>query len=190
MKNRPPKKKQPVSKDSSRFSSSESDISFETLMENFGVKPLEKKNISDKSKIKQVDSEPIEFLINQEFQLGPDVCNEKFIGRDKQPKQKKHRKIKITRNFQPDAIMDLHGETREIAVQKVESLLEASIIKGYHSILVITGRGLNSETEGGILRNIIWKWLNENQKERKFSFRWAPSFLGGKGAILIFLQSN
>ncbi len=135
-------------------------------------------------------SDPLEFLIDSDCDIksaDPTIQN-KFSGKQKQLRKNKNpKKRKINRNFQPDAKIDLHGNTREEAINRAEQFLQQSILQKYDSILIITGKGTNLENQTGILQKTIWSWLEKQKKEENISFKWAPYFLGGKGAILVFL---
>ena len=54
-------------------------------------------------------------------------------------------------------------------------------------LLIITGKGLNSAKEGGVLRKITQNWLDQNSAKIR-EFRPAPSYHGGSGAFLVFLK--
>lgn len=94
---------------------------------------------------------------------------------------------KIDRRFEPDDQVDLHGLTLEDALFKVHRRVMSAHARGYGSLLVITGKGLNSEVEGGVLRRGVWDWLMTAPEDCIASFEEAPPFLGGSGALLVFL---
>jgi len=111
----------------------------------------------------------------------------KFSGKaPERDTHKRSKKLKIDRNFEPDTALDLHGETQERALEKVESVLKSSIRKGLKTVLIIPGKGLHSGPDGGILKRLVWNWLKHEEQYVK-KFQWAPKFHGGEGAILVFL---
>ncbi len=162
---------------------------FQKLMIQFGAKPLSENENPSPSKTNFHD--PIEF---QEDDGWPDnykkvSLNKKFSGSKQPTKRRARKKEKLSMSFRPERIIDLHGETRESAVSKVEYYMENSKSQGFQNILIITGKGLNSkEAGGGLLQKIIWNWMKKRQSKDWFRFQWAPPFLGGKGAILVFFQ--
>ncbi|MBU3914445.1 Smr/MutS family protein [bacterium] len=165
---------------------------FDKLMDDFGVSPIQKIERKRQSKPEKISSPspPLEFQIDADCPLKSSAISvqNKFSGKQKpQKKNKIHKKRSIGRNFQPDAIIDLHGNTREEAIIRTGQFLKRSILQKYKTILVITGKGTDLENPNGILRKTIWDWLEKQKKEENFSFKWAPPFLGGKGAILVFL---
>jgi DNA-nicking Smr family endonuclease len=166
---------------------------FNRLMDDFGVSPLtenrKKEKYSNPQK-NQPASNPVEFRTDTDLDTDsytrPDP--DKFSGKASQPDRNKHiKKKKITRNFQPDATIDLHGNTREEAIRRVDRFLKQSILQNCDSVLIITGKGTNQDNKPGILQKTIWRWLQKQKEEENISFKWAPYFLGGKGAILVFL---
>ncbi len=161
---------------------------FDKLMDNIGVAPI--KNKERQTKPCPAKSAPVEFQMDSEYVIQTSTVSlqSKFSGVNKKSKKNKRpRKNKINRNFQPDAKIDLHGNTREEAINRVEQFLHRAIQQEYNSILIITGKGTNLDNQTGVLQKTIWNWLENRKREEKIRFKWAPAFLGGKGAILVFL---
>ncbi|MCP4755867.1 MAG: Smr/MutS family protein [Proteobacteria bacterium] len=163
---------------------------FQKLMKRSGIVPLNEKTHPDT--IGTEDPKPSEKVYFQEDtnwsgSIGNVSLNRKFAGIKKLAPQKPSKKRKISREFKPDNSIDLHGETRESAVLKIQHFLQSSKLQKFQTVLIITGKGMNSGEEGGILRQTVWNWLRSYQKVESISFQWAPYFLGGDGAILVFL---
>lgn len=95
---------------------------------------------------------------------------------------------KIRRGFNPDDKLDLHGETIETALTLTQAFIQSCYQKRMHSILIITGKGRHSKENAFTLQKVVWNWITNNDKNFVRSFDWAPSFLGGEGAILLFLK--
>ncbi len=195
-----------------KFQDSNPDEEFKNLMERTGVKKLgdieshagldpESGTNSSGSRITkacpQLDrgsgmteqsNETIQFEENiDRFDIYRISLAKKFTDTIKKRKinfSKKGKKLKP--GFVPDMELDLHGYTQKEAIQKIGRALAICHNKRLESLLIITGKGLNSDQEVGILRKTIWNRLKNNRKEMSFRFRWAPGFLGGKGAILVF----
>lgn len=114
--------------------------------------------------------------------------NNKYSGLEGAYSKPPHiRRIKINRHFQADFSLDLHGETRESALNKAKYAFRIAKQKQYQSLLIITGKGINSRQSIGIIKAVIWDWLSYQKSEGNIAnFQIAPNFLGGGGAILIF----
>ncbi len=135
-----------------------------------------------------VRGEPIEFKEEPDWPLPLDQIslNGKYSGIQKTVRRKTRLKQKITREFMPNDTLDLHGKTRDQAISRVHRLVRVAHQKSYQSILIITGKGVNSKERGGVLGRAVWEWLQSYRKDQPIRFQWAPSFLGGKGAIIVF----
>jgi len=85
--------------------------------------------------------------------------------------------------------LDLHGLTKREAEVRVRDFLLRSYGMGLRCVLVIHGRGLNSEDHIPILKERIPIWLSRGPV-RKFvlAFSTARPYDGGTGAIYILLR--
>jgi len=169
--------------------SSVEDDAFFKLMEQSGIKPLQDNvELDQATQAFNIESEPIEF--EEETILSFDTIeiseNRKYSG--KRPAIKKSNKKRKSRKIKPEQILDLHGETRDKAINRVESFFKHSKSQKIQIGLIITGKGLNSEEKGGVLKKTIWNWLEHYQSIQSFQYQWAPPYLGGEGAILIFFK--
>ena len=166
-----------------KFETAQSQTEFTRLMQ-----PLEVKQIKSSPQKNREPLEPIVFDEKARLDPTPDLLinKDKFQGHGQKPPKKRQRKLKISPGFVPDSVLDLHGYTKAEAQQRVELFLQQSIHKKRKVVLIITGRGLNSTIDGGILKKSVWIWLEFNQIQLNLRFRWAPPFLGGNGAILVF----
>jgi DNA-nicking Smr family endonuclease len=78
--------------------------------------------------------------------------------------------------------VDLHGFTKEQAITRLKNILTHS--KGKHlRILVITGRGNNSENGIGILRKAVEDYLNKAGASYVRVYNKAAPEFGGEGAF-------
>jgi len=85
--------------------------------------------------------------------------------------------------------IDLHGCTREEAEIKVTDFLLRSHRVGFRCVLVVHGRGLNSEDHIPVLKERIPLWLSRGSVKRiVLAFSTARPFDGGTGAIYILLR--
>ena len=178
--------------ESVKFESEESvSDQFENLMTQSDVGALPKKTLLQKSKKalkKQGADNTVEFIEDPDWpeKLTKKSLKGKFAGQQKRPKKRLPVK-KIAKDFQPDATIDLHGETQSSALIRVERFMQNSKARGCKSVLIITGRGKNSDGNRGVLKSTIWEWLKNQQNINSIRFQKAPDFLGGDGAVLVFI---
>lgn len=83
--------------------------------------------------------------------------------------------------------LDLHGLTREEALESLENFIAAAHRRDQKAVLVITGKGNNSPGEP-VLQAAVLSWLRERGKGMVAEFTPAPRELGGSGAIVVFLK--
>ncbi|HLK88608.1 MAG TPA: Smr/MutS family protein [Polyangia bacterium] len=90
----------------------------------------------------------------------------------------------------PGARLDLHGRKRDEALRAVESFLSRARGEGHRAVLVIHGRGQNSEDGAPVLRPALAAWLAGAAAARVgvMAFAPAPPRSGGTGATLILLR--
>jgi len=61
--------------------------------------------------------------------------------------------------FPIDQHLDLHGMTRDKALQALEELVLTSLQQSYRVLCVIHGRGLHSPDGRPVLKNSVYQWL-------------------------------
>jgi DNA-nicking Smr family endonuclease len=90
----------------------------------------------------------------------------------------------------PQARLDLHGQTREEALRAAERFVLRSRADGLRVVLVIHGRGQNSEAGEPVLRPALQEWLANAAAARAgvMAFAPAPARAGGTGATLVLLR--
>lgn len=88
-----------------------------------------------------------------------------------------------------DLQLDLHGLTREEAVQSMAAFVSAAYNRGQKAVLVITGKGNNSPGEP-VLQGAVTGWLREKGKGMVAEFAPAPREMGGSGAFVVFLKKR
>lgn len=84
--------------------------------------------------------------------------------------------------------LDLHGLTREEALESLEHFVAGAHRRDQKAVLVITGKGNNSPGEP-VLQGAVLSWLRERGKGMVAEFAPAPRELGGSGAIVVFLKT-
>ncbi len=88
-----------------------------------------------------------------------------------------------------DYELDLHGLTKDEALDALNSFIKGAYRRKQKAVLVITGRG-NHSPEEPVLKKAVDKWLREDGKEMVVEFLPAPRQMGGDGAIVVFLRQE
>jgi DNA-nicking Smr family endonuclease len=83
--------------------------------------------------------------------------------------------------------LDLHGLTREEALDALPRFLLSAQKKGQKAVLVITGKG-NHSSEKPILHQAVASWLRDAGRATVLEFAPAPREMGGSGAYVVFLR--
>lgn len=86
-----------------------------------------------------------------------------------------------------DYQLDLHGLTRDEALAELPRFLRTARAKGQAAVLVITGKGYNSDG-GPVLQQAVAAWLRDAGRELVLEFAPAPREMGGSGAFVVFLR--
>ena len=90
-----------------------------------------------------------------------------------------------------EARLDLHGRTQEQAHDALQSFIEESRMARRRCVLVITGKGSVASGKGGVLRQMVPRWLNEPALRRHITaITNAPQSSGGAGALYVLLKSR
>lgn len=88
-----------------------------------------------------------------------------------------------------DFELDLHGLTREEALESLEQFINGAFRRNQQAVLVITGKGYNSPGEP-VLQGAVAAWLREHGKGKVAEFAPAPRYMGGSGAYVVFLKAS
>lgn len=89
----------------------------------------------------------------------------------------------------PQAQLDLHGLSRETALERVGFFLQDAAYQGWGTVLVITGQGKRSE-DGPVLRAAVERYLAEAGGAWVAEWGRAPARYGGDGALVVFLKAR
>lgn len=84
--------------------------------------------------------------------------------------------------------LDLHGLTREEAVESLAPFLQSACSAGEKGVLIITGKGTHS-VEGPVLQQVVAAWLREEGRNWITEYAPAPAGMGGSGAFVVFLRA-
>lgn len=83
--------------------------------------------------------------------------------------------------------LDLHGLTRDEALEALSRFLGNAAAHGERAVLVITGKGNNSPAEP-VLQQAVAGWLRDAGRTLVAEFAPAPREMGGSGAFVVFLR--
>jgi DNA-nicking Smr family endonuclease len=87
--------------------------------------------------------------------------------------------------------VDLHGLTKQDAETRVRDFLIQSYRLGLRCVLIVHGRGLNSEDHIPVLKKRLPLWLNRGPINKiVLAFSTARSYDGGAGAVYVLLKRN
>jgi DNA-nicking Smr family endonuclease len=83
--------------------------------------------------------------------------------------------------------LDLHGLTREEALDALPRFLLSAQKRGQKAVLVITGKGNRSQDEP-VLHQAVASWLRDTGRAIVLEYAPAPREMGGSGAFVVFLR--
>jgi DNA-nicking Smr family endonuclease len=99
--------------------------------------------------------------------------------------------------IEPDARIDLHGMTQQLAHRNLSGWLAAAHRRGHRLVLVITGKGNPRNDENapwmmsshGVLKQMVPRWLNEPDLAALIAnISAAHARHGGAGALYVYLR--
>ncbi len=94
-----------------------------------------------------------------------------------------------SRQFSPEAHIDLHGLNCEQAFQNLVGFFRNAYYKGARTVLVVTGRGLNSLNGVPVLRSRVQQWFTQDPFKRVIlAFCTARQEDGGAGAFYVLIR--
>lgn len=85
-------------------------------------------------------------------------------------------------------VLDLHGCHSDTARKLLQEFLHEAMQHGMRCVLVIHGKGRNSQSGDAVLRRLTRHWLI--QHPHVLAYCDAPPQDGGSGAVLVLLKSN
>lgn len=121
-------------------------------------------------------------MIHQSFKLEKN----KSLGVDRSTDKKlKQGKYPI------DVRVDLHGSTLDEAFSKLEHVVNVAYSNHKRCILVITGKGLHSESGRDTIKSSIHRWLAlPTMSSKIIKYTDAHRKHGGEGAVYILLKRS
>jgi DNA-nicking Smr family endonuclease len=84
--------------------------------------------------------------------------------------------------------LDLHGNNSDAARKLLQEFLHEATQRKLRCVLVIHGKGLNSQGGEAVLRRLTRHWLTQHQ--HVLGYCDAPSKDGGSGAALVLLKTS
>jgi len=153
------------------------------------VRIPEKSRPVSPAKLEKVDQADLEAFSQAIGQLKLDVAfADKFPEDDELKPLGANRLRQLKKGIiRLDRQLDLHGLTREEALEALPRFLRNACTHGEKAVLVITGKGNNSPAEP-VLQQSVAAWLREGGKELVAEFDSAPREMGGSGAFVVFLK--
>jgi DNA-nicking Smr family endonuclease len=92
--------------------------------------------------------------------------------------------------FPSQDYIDLHGLTKQEAEERVSDFLLQSYRHGLRCVLIVHGRGLNSENHIPVLKKRLPAWLRRRPINKiVLAFSTARPYDGGAGAVYVLLRS-
>ena len=85
--------------------------------------------------------------------------------------------------------LDLHGLTRDEALESLCRFIQGAWQRELKAVLVITGKGNNSPGEP-VLQGAVGEWLQKEGTKSVVEFAPAPRRMGGAGAFVVFLRPH
>lgn len=100
------------------------------------------------------------------------------------------RKLKAPKRLEaePEAALDLHGQTVDEALRSLERFLLQVAGERLRTVIVVTGKGLRSQRGIGVLKGAVEQWLRQRGKRWVRAYSQAPRALGGHGAYVLHLR--
>lgn len=110
-----------------------------------------------------------------------DKDSDDFEEREQSPAQKR-RELKARK---PDAVIDLHGLTRDEAWSRLSAFFADCTRRGVRKALIIHGKGTHSE-QGAVLRQMVSRFIEQEPHAGESGV--AQKDAGGSGATWVLLK--
>ena len=90
---------------------------------------------------------------------------------------------------EPEARLDLHGMRQASAFHALAAFLRQAQAQGARTVLIITGKGRDMDRDGGVLRQVVPRWLAEPLfRQLVVGYETAARRHGGDGAFYVRLR--
>ena len=155
----------------------------ELVTEEIVEKPETEQIVIKKAPIKKskLFNESVNKIPQKSFE---DILKEKGELR-KKPREKTMNELRV---MLPLATLDLHGMTYVEAESEINHFLDEALSSKIQKIAIIHGKGLHSEDGVGVLKDLVYKILNERKIAREII---VPKIqYGGTGAVWVILKKE
>jgi DNA-nicking Smr family endonuclease len=108
-------------------------------------------------------------------------------GQEKSAREAAQEKRRRLMHKKPDAVIDLHGKTREEAWLALDSFFQDSKDSGHEKVLVVHGKGNRSPGEA-VLKRMVIDFIERCPFAGESGH--GKATIGGEGATWVFLKEN
>ncbi len=144
-----------------------------------------------KPMVRKIEEEEQQLFLQVLQQLKLDVTFRDELPDDAPPPVRPSNRLRQLRRgtIRIDYELDLHGLTRDEALEALEAFIGGAYRRGQQAVLVITGKGNNSPGEP-VLLGAVRKWLRIEGKGMVSETIVAPREMGGEGALVAFIRAG
>jgi len=89
------------------------------------------------------------------------------------------------KSFSIDKKIDLHMDTKEKALEKLQLFFNLAVRSGWKKVLIIHGKGKHSKTEA-VLGKVVWKFLETCPNAGQHGYE--DNLGGGRGATWVMIK--
>jgi DNA-nicking Smr family endonuclease len=141
--------------------------------------------------VRKIDEEEQQVFHQALQQLKLDKVFRDELPDDTPPAQRGQNRLRQLRRgtIRIDYELDLHGLTRDEAIEALEAFIGGAHRRGQQAVLVITGKGNHSPDEA-VLPAAVRQWLAREGKAMVSETATAPREMGGEGAIVVFITTS
>lgn len=170
--------------------------SFEDLMADMGVTPLEQEHrrskpvASKEPRRSQSDDADRALFIRAVEGMSEPPRSDASAPTPAAPFQPK--KIKRWPGVlpKPDEILDLHGQTRQAASDLLAKHIKAAFLNRDDWVWIVTGKGVHSPGERGVLGPLVERWIQQHGRRYVQAFGEAPRNQGGRGVWVVRMRRD
>ncbi len=163
--------------------------------ENSDLPPIEKVDFYNKGSRSKNKRGPVEAkrdfqeILSEFDKISQDKTFEEIL-KEKDLETPKVRQYTITelRKMNPQATLDLHGDTKKEADEKVRSFIKEAQSHHLRKIAINVGKGLHSEDGKGVLKDYTVAIIDEMKAASEINP--APIKMGGSGVLWIILKEK
>jgi len=146
---------------------------------------------ASKPLVRKIEEEEQQIFLQALQQLKLDITFNDELPEEPPPTPRSSNRLRQIRRgtMRIDYELDLHGLTRDEALEALEAFINGAYRRGQQAVLVITGKGNNSPGEP-VLLGAVKEWLRKEGKAMVSETAMAPKEMGGDGALVAFIRAN